>query len=259
MSYKLLIVEDEMIIRRGLICSMDWESLDIDIVLEAASGLEAMEQIRTQDPDIVIMDINIPFISGLEVLEQTRNQCDYSAIILTGYADFDFARRAVSLEAVRFLLKPVDFTALAEAIEDAKISRQRRLAYHTYRTEKLSEQNLQLLPTDRLNEPKSEAVQKILHRIETDYGSKLTLRELARELHYSETFLIRKFKEEMEMGFNEYLNRYRLQKAVTLLTESGKQTYAIAEECGFLNAKYFGIVFRKYIGCSPKEFLHINR
>ena len=118
MSYKLLIVEDEMIIRRGLICSMDWESLDIDIVLEAASGLEALEQIRTQDPDIVIMDINIPFISGLEVLEQTRNQCDYSAIILTGYADFDFARRAVSLEAVRFLLKPVDFTALAEAIDE---------------------------------------------------------------------------------------------------------------------------------------------
>ena len=259
MSYKLLIVEDEMIIRQGLICSMDWEALSIDSVLEAASGLEALEQIREHNPDLVIMDINIPFVNGLEVLEQTRDQYDYSDIILTGYADFEFARRAVSLEAVRFLLKPVDFSALAEAIEDAKISRQRRLAYHTYKTEKLSEQNLQLLPASHFNEPKSEAVLKILHRIETDYSSKLTLRDLARDLHYSETFLIRKFKEEMEMGFNEYLNRYRLQKAVTLLTESRKQTYAIAEECGFLNTKYFGIVFRKYIGCSPKEFLHINR
>ena len=259
MSYKLLIVEDEMIIRRGLICSMDWESLDIGPVLEASNGLEALEQIREQNPDIVIMDVNIPFVNGLDVLEQTRSQWDYSAVILTGYADFEFARRAVSLEAVRFLLKPVDFAALTEAIEDAKIARQRRLAYRTYRTEKLSEQRLQLLPADLCGLPKSEVVRKILGCIETDYGSKLTLRDLARELHYSETFLIRKFKEEMGMGFNEYLNRYRLQKAVTLLTESGKQTNVIAEECGFLNAKYFGTVFRKYIGCSPKEFLQINR
>lgn len=259
MSYKLLIVEDEDLIRRGLIYSVDWRAMDCSEILEAADGREAVEQIETHEPDIVIMDINIPFLNGLEVLEQTQKQHGYSAVILTGYAEFEYARRALEVGAVRFLLKPVDFQALAEAIEGAKESRRRRLAYREYQKAKSGLRSLDLLAAVHRDAPASDPVQKILEQVERCYADKLTLHDLAGELHYSETFLIRKFKEEMKIGFSEYLARYRIQKAMSLLRETRKSTEMIAEECGFLNAKYFNTVFRKHVGCSPREYAKLAR
>ena len=259
MSYKLLIVEDEDIIRRGLIYSMDWAALDCTEVLEAADGCTALKQIETHRPDIVIMDINIPFLSGVEVLEQTRERFGYSAIILTGYADFDYARRAMKVEAVRFLLKPVDFDELTEAMEGAKEACRRRQAYSEYRRAASDLAHLELLSAINRSDIKSEPVRQILSHIEKHYAEKLTLHDLSGELHYSETFLIRKFKEEVKIGFQEYLTRYRLQKAIVLLRETGKSTEIIAEECGFPNSKYFKTVFRKHIGCSPKSFVDLSQ
>lgn len=259
MSYKLLIVEDEDIIRRGLVYSMDWRALDCGEILEAGDGRQAVSLIESEEPDIVIMDINIPFLSGLEVLEQTRERFGYSAIILTGYADFDYARRALKVGAVRFLLKPVDFDELTEAVEGAKESRQRRVAYREYQRAEDGLRGIDLLSSLDRSGVKSELVRQMLDHVEGHYAEKLTLHDLAGELHYSETFLIRKFKEEMKLGFSEYLTRYRLQKSILLLRETGKRTEAIAEECGFLNAKYFNTVFRKHIGCSPREFSQLSK
>lgn len=259
MNYKLLIVEDEDLIRRGLIYSVDWRAMDCSEILEAADGQEAVEQIENHEPDIVIMDINIPFLNGLEVLERTQKQHGYSAVILTGYAEFEYARRALEVGAVRFLLKPVDFQALAEAIEDAKEARRRRLAYWEYQKAERGLRSLDLLAAVNRDAPASDPVRKILEQVEQGYADKITLHDLAGELHYSETFLIRKFKEEMKIGFSEYLARYRIQKAMSLLRETRKSTEMIAEECGFLNAKYFNMVFRKHVGCSPREYAKLAR
>lgn len=258
MSYKLLIVEDEDIIRRGLVYSVDWRGLDCGEILEAADGSQALELIETCQPDIVIMDINIPFVGGIEVLERTRERFGYSAIILTGYADFEYARRSLEVGVVRFLLKPVNFDELADAMEGAKESRRRRLAYSEYRRAGAELRDMDLLSTVDRTEVKSELVRQILDHVAAHYPEKLTLHDLAGELHYSETFLVRKFKEEMRMGFSEYLTRYRLQKAIGLLREPGKRTEAIAEACGFPSAKYFTTVFRKHIGCSPREFVKFS-
>lgn len=259
MSYKLLIVEDETIIRRGLVYSMDWHALDCGEILEAADGREAVEIIKTEKPDIVIADINIPFLDGLEVLEATRDHFDYSAIILTGYPEFEYAQRAVKVGAVRFLLKPVDFDELAEAIEDAKESRRRRLAYSEYRKEEDGLRGIDLLSSVDRTQIKSGVICQILEYVDRHYAEKLTLHDLAGELHYSESFLIRRFKEEMKLGFSEYLTRYRIQKAIILLRETNKRTEIIAEECGFLNAKYLNTVFRKHVGCSLREYVRLLR
>ena len=258
MSYKVLIVEDEDLIRRGLIYSVDWRSMDCTEILEASDGQAAIGQIREEHPDIVIMDINIPLVSGLEVLELTRKEFGYSTIILAGYADFEYARRAVTAGVARFLLKPVDFDELAEAMESAKESRQHRLAYDEYQRAGKMLKGLDLLSAVNHSAPVSEPIRQILAHIEIHYPEKITLHDLAGMFHYSESFLIRKFKNEMKLGFSEYLTRYRLQKAVTLLRETDKRVETIAEECGFVSAKYFNQVFRKHVGCSPREFSHIS-
>ena len=258
MGYKVLVVEDEDLIRRGLVYSVDWRAADCTEIREASDGQMAVEEIQTFRPDIVIMDINIPFLSGLDVLEQTQKAFGYSAIILTGYADFTYARRAVTAGVARFLLKPVDFDELAEALESAKESRQRRLAYDEYQRAGKTLKSLDLLSAVNRSDPVSEPVRRILAHIEAHYPEKITLHDLAGAFHYSESFLVRKFKDEMKLGCSEYLTRYRLQKAVTLLRETDKRVETIAEECGFVSAKYFNQVFRRHIGCSPREFSHIS-
>lgn len=258
MNFKLLIVEDEDIIRRGLVYSVDWEAQGCSEVLQAADGQEAVEQIRLHRPDIVIMDINIPFLSGLEVLEQTCGDQEYCAIILSGYAEFEYARRALQVGAARFLLKPVDFDELKEAVEAAKqICRQRR-AYHEVRKAEDDLKSIDLFSGVDTSMARSDVIRRILAEVEDRYSEKLTIRELAAQFHYSETFLIHKFKDEMKVGFSSYLTRYRIQKAITMLHSGESRIPYIAEACGFPNSKYFNSVFRKHVGCLPKEYLTLS-
>ncbi|MBQ3089951.1 MAG: response regulator [Oscillospiraceae bacterium] len=258
MNYKLLIVEDEDIIRRGLVYSVDWQSLGCTQILQAADGQEAVELIRTQRPDIIVMDLNIPFLNGIQVLEQCREEQSYSAIILTGYGDLAYARQAFRVGAVRFLLKPVNFDELEEAVEAAKEDCRRRQAYDRLRQGEGEAELPDLLAEAEPELARSDVIRRILQEVEARYSEKLTIRELATQFHYSETFLIHKFKEEMKMGFNGYLTRYRLQKAMGLLGSGQDQINQIAEQCGFPNVKYFNTVFRKHVGCLPREFRTIS-
>lgn len=255
MNYKVLIAEDESIIRRGLICSMDWYSMGCTELLEASDGEEAVEIIRRDSPDIVIMDINIPLKNGLEVMEETAD-CGYSAIVLSGYAEMEFARRAMKSGAIRYLLKPVNFEELTEAILSAQDIRQQKLVYKEFRKRGSSFENLDLLADVAGNYSQDGPVEYILRYISQHYAEKMTLHKLAEEMHYSDTFLVRKFKEEMKIGFIEYLTRYRIQKAIALLKEGNTDMERIAERCGFQSAKYFSKVFTNQVGCSPREFIH---
>ena len=258
MDFKLLIVEDEDIIRRGLVYSVDWRAMGCSEVLQAADGQEAVSQIRAYRPDIVIMDINIPFFSGLEVLEQTCQEQEYCAIILSGYPEFEYARKALQVGAVRFLLKPVDFDELGEAVEAAKQTIRQRRAYREVQRAESELAVIDLLSDVAPDRGRSEVVRRILEEVERRYSPKLTIRELAAELHYSETFLIHKFKEEMKLGFSGYLARFRIQKAITLLRSGETRIARVAELCGFPNSKYFNSVFRKHVGCLPKEYLTLS-
>lgn len=256
MKYKLLIAEDETVIRRGLVCAVDWRSLECDEIWEASDGEEALEIIRVRRPDIVIMDINLPIMDGLEVLEQTQS-VPYTAIILSGYANIDFARRAMKTGAIRYLLKPVNFDELKEAVESAKAFRHQQVIYDEF--QKTGDQivNLKLLSELPEEEKISFTIEKIIDCVENRFAEKITLHQLAEELHYSETFLIRKFKEEIHIGFNEYLTRYRLQKSISLLRGGVTDIEDIANRCGFQSGKYFKKVFASYVGCTPREFLRL--
>lgn len=117
--YKVLLVEDEEIIRKGLMYLMDWETEGCVIIGEAGDGAEGAEKIRQMRPDIVITDVRMPFMSGLDMLEQTRS-IPYAAIVISGYDEFEYAQRAISLDVTEYLLKPVDFTALQKALMRVK-------------------------------------------------------------------------------------------------------------------------------------------
>ena len=113
---KVLLVEDENLIRRGLQYKMDWTEVNCVVVGEAATGQEGLTQIKALRPDIVITDIRMPDMDGLEMLREGRAVCPFHAIIISGYGEFDYAQQAIRLGVAEYLLKPVDVNELKNCL-----------------------------------------------------------------------------------------------------------------------------------------------
>lgn len=255
MSYRVLIAEDESMIRRGMVCSVDWVKLGCGPVDEASNGREALERIQSGAYDIVLMDINMPLMNGLDVLEQTYRSYPYAAILITGYSDFAYAKRALRYGVLDYLLKPVDIDELQKTVEHACAERARRLDYSRLceDEQRRSAQGIQLLPEQQ--DADSAAIQQMIAYIEEHYSEKITLPMLAQELFYSESFMTRHFKSKVGMNFADYLNRYRIQQALSMMQSAGVRLSEIAAACGFGDYKYFNQVFKKYVGCSAKDYI----
>ena len=88
---KVLVVEDEEMIRKGIVLAVDWAALDCVVVGEAADGVQALSQMEELKPDIVVMDINIPLMNGLKVISLWRMRNETTAfVIVSGYDDFSY-------------------------------------------------------------------------------------------------------------------------------------------------------------------------
>lgn len=117
MKYKILIVDDEKMIRMGIKNAMPWEEMSIEEVYTASSAKEAVQVIEEQEPEILITDISMTEMSGLELVGQIREKYQgMRIIVLTGYDRFEYARQALKLQVHDFLLKPIDETELKKSI-----------------------------------------------------------------------------------------------------------------------------------------------
>ncbi|NIK66747.1 MULTISPECIES: response regulator [unclassified Paenibacillus] len=117
--YKVLLVDDEMFVRKGLRNLIDWESLGYDICDEAGNGQEALEKIRLLKPDLVIADIRMPVLDGLELIQKVTEEGAYSPafIIVSGYHDFQYAQRALRYGVHDYILKPIDEAELETTLK----------------------------------------------------------------------------------------------------------------------------------------------
>jgi two-component system, response regulator YesN len=113
--YKVLIVDDEPSIREGMTTLIEWESFGFEVCGTAANGREALAKVSELEPDLMLVDIRMPGIDGLELIECVRekdNDCHF--LILSGYSDFDYAKKAIGFRVDGYLLKPVDEKELCE-------------------------------------------------------------------------------------------------------------------------------------------------
>ena len=120
---RVLLVDDEIMIREGFKRLFDWAAHDCEVVGEAADGMEAIAQIDTLRPDIVIMDINIPIMNGLKVIQLSRIKHPRIAyVIVSGYDDFSYCQQALRLQITDYILKPVNYEEFGTCIDNLKIS-----------------------------------------------------------------------------------------------------------------------------------------
>lgn len=115
--FKIIIADDEPVIIRGLKKMMNWERLNAEVIGEAANGEELLKKTEELKPDIIISDVAMPRKTGLDVIRQIReNGWKIKVIFLSGYQEFDYVKKAISYEAVDYLLKPVGQEELEQSI-----------------------------------------------------------------------------------------------------------------------------------------------
>lgn len=137
--YRVMIVEDELWMRRGLEQILEWKQLNIDEVKSAKNGKEALELMGDFKPDIIITDIKMPNIDGFSMVDRLaeKNEKIPEIIIISGYNDFDYAKKAIRHSVVDYILKPVDADELKEAIIKAtnRISQEKEYSQITLNIE----------------------------------------------------------------------------------------------------------------------------
>lgn len=119
--YNLLLVDDEPDVRQRLMNGMNWSDQGFNVVDTAENGLEAIERIERYRPELVITDISMPFMNGLELSDWIRVEYPATRIVLlTGYDEFEFAKRAIKLEVDEFILKPFSMEEIVQALVRVK-------------------------------------------------------------------------------------------------------------------------------------------
>ncbi|MFU0827095.1 MAG: Stage 0 sporulation A-like protein [Lachnoclostridium sp.] len=119
--FRVQIVDDEPIVRMGLRKLIPWESYDFKIVCEAQNGSEALEQLKNERVDLIITDIEMPIMDGIEYIKKVRELKIKSAIvILTAYAEFEYAKTAIQAGVAGYILKPIEKNQILETLEQVK-------------------------------------------------------------------------------------------------------------------------------------------
>lgn len=137
--YKVLLADDEAIIREGLKCVVDWESFGFEIIGETSNGTDTLQFILDNEPDLVLLDIRMPKMLGLEVICKAREEgFTGKVIILSGYSDFKYAQEAIRYGIEYYLTKPIDEDELEQILEkinkDLASEKKQQANYSNYKS-----------------------------------------------------------------------------------------------------------------------------
>ncbi|MGO5062172.1 response regulator transcription factor [Lawsonibacter sp. LCP25S3_F5] len=250
---KVLVVEDEEMIRKGIVLAVDWAALDCVVVGEASNGAQALEAVERYDPSLIITDLKMPVMDGLEMLRQLRERGNNAfVIILTAYDSFSYAQTALRLGAVDFLLKPFHDGDLEQAVT--------RLKQRMDRAGQGGEKGPAPLPLPELKKgDKSKYVLEAMAYIGEHYHEpNIGVAAIAQHLGISEGHLSHTFKKETDYTLLNYLTRYRIHRAMELLRDCRLKVYEVAEQVGYRDIAYFSATFKKLVGMSPSEYQDVS-
>ena len=249
--YKLMIADDEPLIRRGIKQLIDLSSLQIGEIYEASTGDEALKVFEEFEPEIVLMDINMPKIDGLSVAKKIKSINSATKIaIITGYNYFDYAQTAIKIGVEDYILKPISKKDVSEIIVKLVSSLQEK------KKDKEIEKVLEKITTDfQDNAVKNNYKILIQNIIENNYSdSQFTLSVLSEKLDLSSGYISIMFKKNFGIPFQDYLLQKRMEKAKLLLLTTELKNYEIAEQVGFEDVNYFITKFKKYYQITPKQY-----
>ncbi|MDQ0229352.1 response regulator transcription factor [Metabacillus malikii] len=247
----ILIVDDEPRTREGLKKTLDnWSDGKYEII-SADSAKAAIPILRQKNVTILLTDISMPEISGLEMLKLLKEEGkNLVVIVISAYSEFDYAREALQLGVLNYLLKPLTKDKLIEAVEQALTEQAKR--EREEKLQKVVDARLADIQDDELEEktPITTAIKYIDEHLEKPF----TMKDVAQHVHLNSSYFSALFKEQVNMTFSEYVTRRRLEKAKKLLLFTKQSVTGIAEQVGYNTSKYFIKLFKENTGQTPSQY-----
>ncbi len=241
---KLLVIDDEIVILQGILKILREGKTPFTQIESALDASEAFSVINYFQPDLIITDINMPGKNGLQFIEEVKNQnlCK-RFIIFSGYDDFEYAKKAIRIQVIDYLLKPIDKKEMllllkktAKEILEEKESLEKRY--------------------DGNHHPSySFHIETVMNYIQNNYQEDLFLEKFAELTDLHPNYISSLFKKEVGLSVIQYLQDYRIEKAKELLIKHQTMpVHLIGNQVGYENSQHFLKVFKKMVGCTPGAY-----
>ena len=258
----VVVVEDEKVLRKGLILTTPWFEYGCKIVGEAENGIEGEKLISRLQPDIVLTDVIMPGLNGIEMIRNLKGTSDAEYVIISGFAEFDFAQTAMALGVRRYLLKPIEDSRLKETLlEIVDVVKKKKQGVHQLEVYK---QNLdhdlffEEYISVRNSDYKEKYLEEALKLISKHYSEQITAHDVAEYLQISESSFVKIFKKKTGYTFLKYLTLYRVKNSIHLLKDKSLRVCEVAGLVGYTDCRYFGEIFKKYLGMTPLDYRRGN-
>lgn len=265
--YRVLIADDEPIERMVITKKLKKMFEGRIEIVQAENGTDALVAYQEQGCRIAILDINMPGKTGLQVAKELREQSkEHILIFLTAYDEFDYARQAIAVQALDYLLKPGSDEELSVAVEEALrlVQEQDERRSEKKEHENLIKENVNEEASAEQSSLKDEKNQdnvrmrviasEIMDYIAGNYQNDIALQDISGALGYSEAYFCKIFRQCFSKSFTGYLTDYRIQMAKTLLADMKVNIKDISMQVGVRDSNYFARVFKRYVGSTPSEY-----
>ena len=244
-TYKILAVEDEAAIRENIVKKLGEAHPGFEVAAQAHNGAAALEILKGRAIDLLVTDIRMAVMDGLELVESVYyNYPEMKMIIVSGYNDFEYARRAMPFGVSAFLLKPVDGAELKNALSRV---------YDRLRDDDSGPWAEQ--PSLPEKEARVQLAESAAEYYRANYAKHPVLEQVAERLHVSPTYLGRAFKDHFGVSPSKYLFDLIMNQARKILDERPElMVKEIASILGYDDQCYFSRAFKKLTGASPLEY-----
>ena len=253
---RLLIADDEMIERQVLYKTLQKNLGDRCRIFQAANGREALKIYEEEKIQIAILDIEMPGINGIEAAQQIRQaDKDCCIIFLTAFDEFSYAKKAITVRALDYLLKPYDEQELMLVVEEAMhiAGEQRQSGGDEDENENPVTADTED-PEDGGHARLSKVTSLISQYIHENYMFDISMQDAARAMNYSEAYFCKLFKQCFHKNFTSYLTEFRVAEAKKMLEEPTVNVKEIGKAVGYADSNYFAKVFKRITGQSPTEY-----
>ncbi|MCL2835009.1 MAG: response regulator [Treponema sp.] len=243
MMFNVVVFEDNPLVLKSIVSTINWKELGCSIAGAAENGNDAYKLLHEIKIDIVISDIKMPGMDGLELAKKiSEMDLHVKIILITGYHEFELARRAVSLGVFDMLTKPLSNESICSSVNKA--------------IEALNKESKNIESIDSIRAPDSASslVRHTFAYLNQNFVKDITLEMVADEFMVSTNHLSRVLKKETGNGFVEILTKIRMKEALKLLENPDSKVYMVAEQVGYKDYSYFFQVFKKFYNVSPQKY-----
>ncbi len=242
-KFRVIIAEDEKLIAKNIAKHIEEENPCFRVCGIYSNGEDALEAVRQQTPDVVFTDISMPVMTGLELASDIYHTMNnVKCVIITGYADFEYAKEALHYGVTDYLLKPVDREELHKVLKELELSLSG--LYDNARTDGGQEQSL----------TPEEIVRLVEDYVQANYAEDLDLNTIAQNLGFSSSYLTKVFNKVENTTPSKYIRNYRMGIAKQLMNDKKMTLQQVAAAVGYNDPFHFSRSFKQTIGMTPSEY-----